>query len=642
MVHCRGALWFLLAVTCLYAPPAFSGVHGKNPYLVELIHRAQALHLAHRPGWLALGLYNRGMFGGYASESDDPKFFAARNGAHHPGAELKATLASFFSKAKSNARMQNPQCRFIARYHWLDSKLHFNPHDLPPRRCARFHAWYRALAPRSIDVVFPAANVNNPSSMFGHLFLRVNSRRRNARNALLSYSVSYAADINKGDPGILFAYKGLFGGYPGSFTMSPYYAKVREYGSFHNRDIWVYPLHITRPEMKQLLREVWELGPVQFPYYFFSRNCASQDLNLLTGANPSLHLFRPFHGWIIPSDAVRVLWRKGLLGPARYRPSLRTRLKARLAHLSSAEQRMVKPVAAGARPPAFRALSGQSQARVLDAAYAYVHYQYLRGDDLGPDGRKRAARAQRALLLARSQRPSPPPQPVLRTPAPPQEGHESERLLIGVGVRGHRGYQDLAWRPAYHDLLDPGRGYTPGAQIDFLDLRLRHYADRHGVQFERLRLVDIVSLATRNRFFHPWSWSIETGLTRRQVTPNSDPVLFNIVGGGGVTYGRLSRFVVYGFVDGAAEAGRGLQPGYAIGVGPEIGLLARPARRWRIRAFVRAIQFPEGDRHLETEAALEQSLSFGRDHALRFDLYRKREFSSSWDQYEISWSIFFF
>lgn len=641
MISRRSALLCLIAA-CLYLPKASAGNPPQNPYLDELIHRAHTLHLARRPGWLALGLYDRGLFGGYTSESDDPRFFAEPDGAHHPAAELRATLAAFFAKTRGAGHAQAAQCRFIARYHWLDDRLHFDRKRLPPRPCRRFHAWYRALAPRSIDVVFPAADVNNPSSMFGHLFLRVNSARRNARNALLSYSVSYAADINKGDPGVLFAYKGLFGGYPGRFTMSPYYTKVREYSSFDNRDIWVYPLHLTKPQMKQVLREIWELGPVQFPYYFFSRNCASQDLNLLVAANPRFDLLHPFHGWVIPSDAVRVLWRKGLLGPGRYRPSLRSRLKTELGNLTVTERSLVKPVAAGERPSGFRTLTPEAQASVLDAAYAYVHYRSLRGDDVGPKAHRRVAHRERALLLARSRRPQPPPEPGVPQPAPPQDGHESERLLLGAGVRAGRGYQEIGWRPAYHALLDPGRGYTPGAQIDFLDLRLRHYDNTRRLSLERLRLVDIVSLATRDRFFHPWSWSINTGLVRREVVPGNDPVLFDVAGGAGVTYGHLRRFAVYGFLDWAAEAGHALGRLYAVGGGPEAGVLARPFGRWHLRAFIRSIRFFAGDQHTEREVALDQSWAFGNNHALRLDVARKRQFSSSWNQYELSWSIFFF
>ncbi|MHB1951186.1 MAG: Lnb N-terminal periplasmic domain-containing protein [Acidiferrobacteraceae bacterium] len=631
----------MLSATVLHAPVAIAR-SGRNPYLDELIQRARRLDLAHRPGWLALGLYDRRFFGGYASESDDTRFFAAPDGEHHPGAELNATLAAFFKTKPGPGHRQSAQCRFIARYHWLDRKLHFDPRRLARQPCRRFHAWYRALAPRSIDVVFPAADVNNPSSMFGHLFLRVNSTRRNARNALLSYSVSYAADIAKGDPGVLFAYKGLFGGYPGTFTMSPYYAKVREYSSFDNRDIWVYPLRLTKSQMHQLLREVWELGPVRFPYYFFSRNCASQDLDLLVATHPQFKLLQPFHGWVIPSDAVRVLWRRGLLGPGRYRPSLRSRLKAQLHDLPASERALVKPVVAGLRPAGFRALAPQAQASVLDAAYAYLHYRSLRGDDAGRKSHRTVAERERALLLARSRRPDPAAQPKPRAPLPPQAGHESQRLLLGVGVRAGRGYQELAWRPAYHALLDPGGGYTPGAQIDFMDVRLRRDDATHRLFLERLRLVDIISLATRDRFFHPWSWRVNTGLSRREVAPGNDPLLFDVTGGGGVTYGRLRRAAVYGFIDGSAETAHALAPRYAAGAGAEVGVLARPYRHWHLRGFIRDIRFFAGDRHSEREIALEQSWAFGQNHALRLDILRRHEFSSSWNQYEISWSIFFF
>ena len=74
-------------------------------------------------------------------------------------------------------------------------------------------------------MVFASAHMSAPASMFGHTFLRVDSAYE---SPLLSYAVNYAATINRSDGGIAYAFKGIFGFYPGYYSILPYYEKVRE------------------------------------------------------------------------------------------------------------------------------------------------------------------------------------------------------------------------------------------------------------------------------------------------------------------------------------------------------------------------------------------------------------------------------
>src|SRR6185436_8320449 len=92
----------------------------------------------------------------------------------------------------------------------------------------------------------------------------------------------------------------------------------------------------------------------------------------------------------------------------------------------------------------------------------------------------------------------------------PDQGHGSARVALGAGWRKSRPFVQLDARPGYHDLLDPQGGYTPGAQIDFLDLAVRIYGNDGEVRLQDLALVDIVSLAPRDQIFSPLSWRAAT------------------------------------------------------------------------------------------------------------------------------------
>jgi len=63
-------------------------------------------------------------------------------------------------------------------------------------------------------LIFPAAYLNNPSSMYGHTLLRIDARDQDEKTRLLAYAINYAANTDETN-GILFALNGLIGGYTG-------------------------------------------------------------------------------------------------------------------------------------------------------------------------------------------------------------------------------------------------------------------------------------------------------------------------------------------------------------------------------------------------------------------------------------------
>ena len=125
---------------------------------------------------------------------------------------------------------------------------------------------------------------------------------------------------------------------------------------------------------------------------------------------------------------------------------------------------------------------------MLELAADFVTYQMRTGERT----RDEAAPLALQLLAARSKVAAaadlrPVPEPATR----PDQGHGSARLAAGVGARDGRFFQFLQARPAYHDLLDAESGYVRGAQIDFLDLALRHYQGDAGVTLDQLTVVGI-------------------------------------------------------------------------------------------------------------------------------------------------------
>jgi hypothetical protein len=226
---------FLLTCCC-----ASALVQAAAPAPADRLQR-----LASDPYWLSLGHYERGKLGGWRSYVDDDAFFLAEDGAWNPAAELTATLAGLY--APSSLGDRHPQCVYPARTRWLREQLALD--DLPAVSCAEFNEWYADIAPHSSVLVFPAAYLNSPSSMFGHTLLRIDQVDIDTQGSpLLSYALNFGAFIEGMDNSILYAWKGLMGGYPGLFSLLPYREKIGEYSRLENRDLWEYRLNLT-PEV---------------------------------------------------------------------------------------------------------------------------------------------------------------------------------------------------------------------------------------------------------------------------------------------------------------------------------------------------------------------------------------------------------
>ena len=466
-------IWLLAcAVLFLYQSSAFATVD--NAYLAELVAKSKQLRLAERPEWIKLVHYVPNLIApGVHGLVDSPQFYNAPDGKSNPQAELEATLASFYSDIEESNEQQNPQCLFIARYAWLSQQLAFDPERLPQRECKRYQKWHATLNPSGLTLVFASAYLNNPSSMYGHPLVRVDAKDQDEHTRLLAYAITFAANTDETN-GLAFAVNGLFGGYPGMFSILPYYIKVREYSNLENRDLWEYQLNLSPEEVDRVLMHAWELGSVYFQYYFFDENCAYHLLGLLQVARPELDFTSKFRWWAIPSDALREIARQpGMVKSIVYRPASATVVKYRLDALNEQDLGLVKDSSVGhiaVDDPALQALPDDRAAAVFEAGQDYVNYRRIIGKDDVAD----PARLARELLTARSRLQVVGHEPEVPMPkVHPDQGHGSSRFTLGAGRTDGQNFQELSALATYHDIMDSDGGYARGAQIEFFSLGLQ-------------------------------------------------------------------------------------------------------------------------------------------------------------------------
>lgn len=577
--------------------------------------------LANDPYWLSLGHYEQGQLGAWRSHVDEARFFIAEHGDSSPQAELHATLKALYAPIDHTDNADShPQCRYPARTRWLREQLQLS--DLPAVKCSEFNTWMHDIAPHSTVLVFPAAYLNSPSSMFGHTLLRIDQEHTQTQgSAMLSYALNFGAIIEGSDNSILFAWKGLMGGYPGQFALLPYQQKMAEYNRLENRDLWEYQLNLTAAETQRMLEHVWELKQIRFDYFFFDENCSYRLLELLEVARPGLRLTEQFPLTAIPADTVRAVQEAGLVVSTHYRPSRERELLTSSADFSANEYQWTKALAADAatlNQAEFQALPAARRAAIQDAAYRLLRYQ------ANGNTREQAA-AERSYALLQAIQSNPPEPLTISRPELPETGHHSRRIQVAAGSYGDKAFADYQLRMAYHDLQDNQQGFPLGAQIEILKLGLRQYEGNQW-QVQHLDLASIRSLTPQTALLKPWSWQVRGGLERvpnnNARHPERTELVGHISGGGGATWAIGEQQLTFAMLTARAEH----NPDFASWLEPAMGF--NTGLLWRNRlgnliAQSQADYFLNGEvrrsislsQHWETSPASGLRLSMSRHFA---------------------------
>lgn len=605
-------------------------------YLPELLEKARARQLAAHPYWHTLVHYKLS-FMGTRSLVDDPDFFLSPKGKRDPEAELEATLRAFFEPTESETK--HPVCRFVARYHWLKEELQIDPTRLPEVPCTHFENLMADIQPESVSLIFPAAYMNSPASMFGHTLLLLEPE---ADSKLLSHAVNYAA-VTPDTFGPFFAFKGLFGLYEGYFSVLPYYAKIQQYSDVDHRDIWEYRLNLNREEIRRLMMHLYEMDFIHSNYYFFTENCSYTLLFLLDAARPGLDLTDQFSPlYVIPKDTIEAVEENELITERVFRPSRTTKIRHLADQMPTESRRLATAIADGQSPAdslAATDLPVSEQILVMDLAAEYVRYRYTRNDIEQPVFQKRYL----DILRVRSPLGNPPDdeKPRIEPPVPPEDGHRPGRFGLAGGVDDGDGFLELRVRPANHELIDDERGFQEGSQIIFGEAALRYFPSEDRLQLHRLNVIDILSISPRDELFQPISWKAKTGLTRKILEDADDHLVWELGAGGGLAYSSDLFGLWYLLLESDLNLGGALEDSYAVGIGASTGIVRRINDFWKIHLFANDIEYLLGDTRNAFKATLQQSFTLNAQMSVSADVTRRREHDIYRTEAVISFNIYF-
>ncbi len=284
------------------------------------------------PKWLGHFFYER-HGGGYQSLVVSADYFQSPQGATSPKSELDAAV-----QALRSVKSESEYCRFVARYEMLLE--HFPNLRNENHHCAKFEDWERKLSVDEVRISFATGYIKNPASSFGHLFLKLVSKKKTSE--LLSYGINFSAQTGT-ETGALYALKGLFGLYPGGFVFLPYHQLIKDYSDLEGRDIWELNLQFSPIEVRRLLSFIYEFDKNYVDYTFLEYNCAGilERMIFTIKETPGFEVTsrKP---WVIPLEAFQNMAQGTRKNKYRFQPSLKTQRKVLEDQLSFSEKEQIK------------------------------------------------------------------------------------------------------------------------------------------------------------------------------------------------------------------------------------------------------------------------------------------------------------
>lgn len=229
--------------------------------------------------------------------------------------ELVKTIQSFFDEP--NNSFKHPICRFPARFFWIKSELGLNDSMFPNVRCPEFEEYLMRSPAQKISVVFVSENVSQPSSMMGHVFLKLSGNNYNSN--YVEHAVSFYTIIDTINIPLLI-FKSTITGMNGFFSLLPYSEQVKRYLEVEDRNIWEYELDLSESIKMLMYYHIWELKDLRMRYLFIGYNCATVIYNILSLSSENF-LTNNNRLWITPKDVIKEVYRNNLIVSTKLIPS---------------------------------------------------------------------------------------------------------------------------------------------------------------------------------------------------------------------------------------------------------------------------------------------------------------------------------
>ncbi len=572
--------------------------------------------------WLKILHYKPNFWGHYKSITDSPNFFLDKNGKYNPEAEFYASIKAFKDgKPLVGTLKLHPQCAFPERYRFLKEIGLLNTMDAP---CKDFKEWKKGINAESISLVFSTSFPNNPASLFGHTFIRINQKGK--KSDLLDYAATYGANTSEEGSKFRYVFYGLFGGYKGYFNFMPYYQKVNEYNNSESRDIYEYKLNLEPDGVDRIVNHLWELYTTAwFDYYFLDENCSLILGGVLELGRDEWNLTKKDKWYYLPADLIKLIAKtKGAVDEVGFRPSIGRRLDWRLSSLNSGEKKLFSAVKSG------DVISEQiGNTKVLDALIVY--FDFLKHKEFGVL-RPKHKKIYHQVLLRRSKfKDGTAIKKDWKRDNKPDLGHGPQKFSLIAGAVNDSSVAGIHFKFGYHDLLDNDKGYEPFSGLDFAEIGVEYNYDLKELDISHIGVINIFSLHPMNFYDPRFSWQVGLNQLFAGEIDGMGKTKWRADGGAGATFNLGSDYFRWYFMFGAvAETSKHFENSWRLGPKVDTGLLMNPTEKYKLTLTGRVI----GDviRRIKKdyygEAVLGQSLWIKRNQELRLNVAYVSRFGS--------------
>ncbi len=248
--------------------------------------------------------------------------------------ELDETIKSFY--ASTNINNSHTICKFPARYLFIKENLKSLKISLPSMNCSELSLFQKKAPADKISLVFSSENVTQPSSMMGHVFLKLSGINDQGKN--VEHAVSYFTRIDSINLPLLFA-ESMFLGMPSFYTLIPYSEQLEKYLHDEQRNVWEYDLNLSHESNELIHLHIWELKDIKSKYLFAGYNCATVIYFILSLADS--HFLDINRLWISPLDVVKQSKKDGLIGKTSLIPSDKWKIRMLASNINKKSQSMV-------------------------------------------------------------------------------------------------------------------------------------------------------------------------------------------------------------------------------------------------------------------------------------------------------------
>lgn len=481
---------------------------------------AKELDLAHDSIWMSLLHFSEGHTHIYDAG------FILTSPHFSLSAELDATINAFYAQ---NA--QENLCRFPARYFWL--KQHIDLPDLSFTLCDGLQEFEEKAPADKISVVYVSENISQPSSMMGHLFLKISGL--NSQSEPLEHAISFYTDAKTINIPKLI-YDSMIKGKRGFFTLSPYTEKINSYVHDEQRNLWELALQLTEDQRQLIQLHLYELKQTEFKYFFQSYNCATVISFVVSLARPELR--EPEGVWGTPLDIAKKVNSLNEAQATHVYISNRWRIRMLQTQLPTTLLQELKYSVENKDAPL--PISDLETQRFLsiDMALAYNNYRYENksvsfSEWRGIDEKITRSNTDSEYTLDLSEYKNP-----LKTPPDSQ-------LWIGVTNRNNEGYLRTGILPASHSLEDDNRQYFGETGLHLAAISLLTNIKTGSTKLEHFELYGAESIIPYDKFTGGLSGRFAIGV---EPEYNRDMVLKQqafIKGAVGYSYGLSADVDVY-------------------------------------------------------------------------------------------------